>query len=61
MHASANWVSWQGTTVLLTALIEYLTGGRAQQAFGKVWALPGPPLATPLPTSLDPPLNLVIC
>ena len=26
MHASANWVSWQGTTDLLTALIEYLTG-----------------------------------
>ena len=25
MHASANWVSWQGTTDLLTALIEYLT------------------------------------
>ena len=25
MHASANWVSWQGTTGLLTALIEYLT------------------------------------
>ena len=23
-------------------------GGRAQQAFGRVWALPGPPLATPL-------------
>ena len=23
MHASANWVSWQGTTDLLTALIEY--------------------------------------
>ena len=25
MHASANWVSWQGTNGLLTALIEYLT------------------------------------
>ena len=25
MHASANWVSWQGTTGLLNALIEYLT------------------------------------
>ena len=25
MHASANWVSRQGTTGLLTALIEYLT------------------------------------
>ena len=24
MHASANWVSWQGTAGLLTALIEYL-------------------------------------
>ena len=23
-------------------------GGRAQQAFGRVWALPGLPLATPL-------------
>ena len=25
MHAFANWESWQGTTGLLTALIEYLT------------------------------------
>ena len=25
MHASASWVSWQGTTGLLTSLIEYLT------------------------------------
>ena len=25
MHTSANWVSWQGTTGLLTALIEYST------------------------------------
>ena len=25
MHAFANWVSWQITTSLLTALIEYLT------------------------------------
>ena len=25
MHASANWVSWQGTNDLLTALMEYLT------------------------------------
>ena len=25
MHASANWVSWQGTTGSLTALIKYLT------------------------------------
>ena len=25
MHASVNWVSWQGTIDLLTALIEYLT------------------------------------
>ena len=25
MHASANWVSWQGTAGLLTALIDYLT------------------------------------
>ena len=25
MHASANWVSWQGTTSLLTTLIECLT------------------------------------
>ena len=25
MHASSNWVSWQGTTGLLTALIECLT------------------------------------
>ena len=25
MHASANWVSWQGTTGSLTALKEYLT------------------------------------
>ena len=25
MHASANWVSWQGTTGLLTVLIEFLT------------------------------------
>ena len=25
MHASANWVSWQGTTGLLSALIKYLT------------------------------------
>ena len=25
MHASANWVSWQGSTCLLTALIEYST------------------------------------
>ena len=25
MHATDNWVSWQGTTGLLTALIEYLT------------------------------------
>ena len=24
MHASTNWVSWQSTTGLLTALIEYL-------------------------------------
>ena len=61
MHASNNWVSWQGTTGLLTALIEYLTvlleyldlfaisvGGRVQQAFGRAWILPGPPLAMPL-------------
>ena len=25
MHASANWVSWQGTTGSLTTLIKYLT------------------------------------
>ena len=25
MHTSANWVSWQDTTGLLTALIEYFT------------------------------------
>ena len=25
-------------------------GGRAQQAFGRAWVLPGTPLATPLPT-----------
>ena len=25
MHASANWVSWQDTTGLMTALIEHLT------------------------------------
>ena len=25
MHVSANWVSWQSTIHLLTALIEYLT------------------------------------
>ena len=25
MHASTTWVSWQGTTGLPTALIEYLT------------------------------------
>ena len=25
MHASDNWVSWQGTTGLLTALVKYLT------------------------------------
>ena len=25
MHVSTKWVSWQGTTGLLTALIEYLT------------------------------------
>ena len=63
MHASTNWVSWQGTTGLLTALIEYMTvvleyldifaiyiNGRAEQAFRRAWALPGPPLATPLPT-----------
>ena len=35
-------------------------GGRVQQAFGRAWALPGPPLVTPLPTLLDPPLNLFL-
>ena len=25
MHASANWVSWQGTNSLVAVLIEYLT------------------------------------
>ena len=62
MHASANWVSWQGTTGLLTALIEYLTvlleypelfqsKWWGKQAFGRAWVLPGPPLAMPLPSS----------
>ena len=68
MHAFANWVSWQGTPGLLTALIEHYCsirvsrsfcslGGRAQQTFGRAWALPGP---MPLPTPLDPPLNLFL-
>ena len=49
---------------LLTALLEYLTvlleyldlfilTGRAQQTFGRPWALPGLPLATPLLNKLS--------
>ena len=60
MHASTNWVSWQGTTGFSDCLNRIFDcsirvsrsfcnlGGRAQQAFGRAWALPGPPLATPL-------------
>ena len=60
MHASTNWVSWQGTTGLLIALIECLTV--LLEYFGLLprVALPDPPLATPLPTPLDPPLNLFL-
>ena len=57
MHASANWVSWQGTTDLLTALIDCSTrvsrssfcdlGGREQQAFGRAWLTLGYVTAQP--------------
>ena len=72
MHASTNWVSWQGTTGLTDCFNRIFDwsirvsrsfcnlGGRAQQAFGRAWALSGPPLAMPLPTPLDPPLNLFL-
>ena len=73
MHASANCVSWQGTTGLLTALIKYLIvllehldlfaiyiRDRAQQAIGRAWAQPGPPLAMPLPNPLNSPLNFFL-
>ena len=33
VHASANWKSWQGTTGLLTALIEYDCSIRESRSF----------------------------
>ena len=70
MHASANWISWQSTTGLLTALIEYLTvllsiliflqsrcmAGHNRHLVGSAW----PTLCYVTAHPLDWPLNLFL-
>ena len=58
MHASANWVSWQCTTGLLTALIEYLTVQLVQsrwQGTTGIWYGPGLAWLTLSYTTTHPP------
>ena len=73
MHASANWVSWQGTTGLVTNCFNIIfdcsirvsrsfcnLGCRAQQAFGMAWALPGHPCLRHCPHPRSAILNLLL-